>query len=137
MAWWRGFAVWLLIIVVESIHGTLRQLLLAPVTGDLPARRVAVFTGLLLIFLVTLATIRWIGMRATKDLLMLGGLWVVLTLVFELVLGRAVFGYPWSRLLEDYDLTRGGLMSLGLLGMLGTPLLAARIGWRARQDSNL
>jgi hypothetical protein len=34
----RSIAVWLVIIVVESIHGTLRELFLAPRIGDLPAR---------------------------------------------------------------------------------------------------
>jgi len=35
--WPRALAVWLLIVVAESIHGTLRQLFLAPLIGDLPA----------------------------------------------------------------------------------------------------
>ena len=37
--WPRAFAVWLLIVVAESVHGTLRQLVLAPLIGDLPARQ--------------------------------------------------------------------------------------------------
>jgi len=50
----------------------------------------------------------------------------VLTLVLEIGLGRLVFGFPWERILSDYDLPRGGLMPLGLLVMALAPLLVAR-----------
>lgn len=126
LRWWRGLAVWLLIILVESVHGTLRQLFLAPVIGDFEARRLAVFTGIVLIFLVALLTIRWMAMRDRGDLLKLGALWVVLTGAFEVTLGRAL-GFGWSRILEDYDLRHGGLMGIGLAAMLLTPMVAARI----------
>jgi hypothetical protein len=127
MPWVRATTVWLLLMVVESIHGTLRQWFLAPLIGDLPARRVAVFSGSLLIFLITLGTVRWMTARGSKNLLAVGALWVVLTVTFECVLGRAVFGYDWPRLLEDYDVSRGGLMGIGLLSMLFTPIIAARL----------
>ncbi len=34
----RAFAVWCILIVAESMHGTLRELLLRPYVGDLRAR---------------------------------------------------------------------------------------------------
>ena len=126
-SWFRATAVWLLIMVAESIHGTLRQLFLAPLIGDFPARRIAVFSGMLLIFLITLATVRWMTATGKVRLLAVGAWWVALTVLFELVLGRVVFGYDWPRLLQDYDLSEGGLMGLGLLAMLFMPKLAARI----------
>jgi hypothetical protein len=45
----RASAVWLGIMALESTHGALRELFLAPVVGDCRARRIAVFTGSLLI----------------------------------------------------------------------------------------
>jgi hypothetical protein len=47
--------------------------------------------------------------------------------VFEIGLGRLVLGLPWDRITEDYDLTRGGFLGLGLLFMAVSPLLAARV----------
>ena len=127
MPWFRSIAVWVLIIVVESVHGTFRQLFLAPVLGDFQARRVAVFTGMALIFLVALVTVRWLAARGTREHLIVGALWMALTVCFEVVLGRAVLGYDWCRIFEDYDLSRGGLMGLGLVAMFFTPLVAARV----------
>lgn len=127
MPWIRALLVWLLIIAVESVNGTLRTLYLAPVIGDFPARRVGVFIAIALIFLITLACARWMGGRTKTQLLGIGAMWVALTVLFEVVLGRFVFGYEWSRMLSDYDLSQGGLMVIGLLAMLFTPLLAARL----------
>jgi hypothetical protein len=127
MPWFRALLVWLVIIVAESVHGTLRTLYLAPVIGDLPARRVGVFIGTAIIFVMALAFTRWIGARTRVQLLGIGLLWVALTVTFEIVLGRGVLHYDWPRILSDYDLSRGGLMGFGLLAMVFTPLLAARI----------
>src|SRR5439155_22201685 len=50
--------------------------------------------------------------RRSSDLQLLGVglLWVVLTVSFEVGLGRLVLGLPWDRITEDYDLTRGGFL---------------------------
>ncbi len=127
MPWTRSVGVWLVIIAAETVHGTLRQLFLAPAIGDFPARRVSVFTGTLLIFAVALVMARWLGARDRRTLIGVGLLWVVLTVLFEVGLGRLAFGYHWDRILVDYDLTRGGLMGFGLLAILFTPLVAARL----------
>jgi hypothetical protein len=119
----RSLAVWALIIGVESLHGILRRLFLEPLIGDMPARRVSVLAGSLLIVVVALVCSRWLAARSRWEQLLVGGLWVVLTVAFEIGLGRA-FGYGWPRILSDYDLARGGLMPLGLLAMLFTPLAA-------------
>jgi hypothetical protein len=123
----RALLVWLGIIVAESVHGTLRAWYLAPVMGDLPARRVGVFIGTGLIFVIALACTRWIGAQSRRQLLGIGALWVALTVAFEVVLGRSLLHYDWARILADYDLSRGGLMGFGLLAMFFMPLLAARI----------
>ena len=123
----RGSAVWLLIMIVESVHGTLRRLVLEPGLGDLRARQVSVFTGMALIFVVTFYCIRWIRAGSVSALLLIGFSWVLLTLIFEMVLGRMVFGYGWDRISEDFDPRRGGLMGFGLLFMLFAPLLAAKL----------
>jgi hypothetical protein len=125
--WVRALLVWLVIIVAESVNGTLRTLYLAPVIGDFPARRVGVFIAIAIIFGITLAFTRWMGARTRTQLLGIGLLWVVLTVTFEFALGRGVLHYDWSRILSDYDLSRGGLMVFGLLAMVFTPLLAARV----------
>lgn len=141
--WWRSLLVWLLIMVCETMLGTARTLVLVPRLGDLPARRVGFFVALLTIYGVTWLCVRWIsGARGSgssptpraRSLALVGIAWAALTLAFEVGIGRMMAasqspdgGWPrvWSRLREDYDLTHGGLMGLGLLLMAFAPWTTA------------
>lgn len=123
----RGLAVWFVIIVAESLHGTARELWLKPLLGDWRARQFAFFSGMLLILLIATAFVRWLRTKSNRQLLKVGLLWATLTLAFEFALGVLVLGYSWSRMWEDYNLARGGLMGLGLLWLLVAPLLATRL----------
>ena len=129
----RSLIIWFLIMLVESVHGTLRRLIIEPSIGEVPARQWSVLTGSVLILIVALISIRWIGARSTKSLLSIGAVWVGLTLVFEIVLGVFVFGYSADRILSDFDPRTGGMMGFGLLFMLFAPLIAAR--FRGVEDS--
>ena len=126
MDWYRTFAVWMMLIVTESVHGIIRQRLIAPEIGDLPSRQLGVFTGSLIIFVLSLLMSSWMNLRTLAGQLQAGFLWVILTVLFEFGLGM-VLGYLPERLLSDYDILQGGYMAFGLLFMLFAPALAARI----------
>ncbi len=125
MNWRRAFAVWLLIAVVESIHGVLRQLFLVPAIGDLPSRQLGVFVGSALILLIAGLTARWLGAVTLRAQLAVGALWVVLIVIFEFGLG-AVLGYRCERMLADYQPSQGGLMGLGLVVLFLAPAFGTR-----------
>lgn len=123
----RAFVVWIVIIGVEMVHGILRTLVLAPLIGDFPSRQFSVLTGSLLIFFVANLFIRWIHAETNRRLLVVGLVWVALTLFFEIGLGRFVLNFPWDRVAEDYDFTRGGLLGIGLAFMAIAPLLVTKL----------
>ena len=122
----KAIAVWILIVIAESIHGTIRQLFIAPMIGDMLSRQVGVFVGSVIILLISWLSARWLGAKTLKNQLQVGALWVVLIVVFEVGLGTA-FGYTRERILSDYNLAQGGLMGLGLLFMLLAPALGAKL----------
>jgi hypothetical protein len=121
----RALALWLAIIALETLHGIARVALLEPLVGDFRARQLAVLTGSLLILTVAWFGVRWLRPASTRQALAVGALWVALTVAFELALGRLVMELPWERLAQDYDLSRGGLLGLGLMVMLLAPSFAA------------
>jgi hypothetical protein len=57
----RAVGIWLTLVVVESIHGVTRRLLLEPRLADLRARQVSVFTGAALLTLAFWFTLKWLG----------------------------------------------------------------------------
>ena len=121
---WRGFAVWLMIIFAEFLHGTARIMLLEPLIGDFRARQAAVFTGMLIILAISYFFVGWIRAAGSFQLLLVGLLWLVLTVAFEISLGR-LMNLSWERILSDYDLSNGGLMPIGLLFLALAPLIGA------------
>jgi hypothetical protein len=126
----RAGLVWLVLMMAETLHGIARTLWLAPVVGDFRARQIAVLSGSVLILLIVTLTIRWMHVPTRGLLFAIGVLWVVLTVGFEIGVGRWIAGYPWDRLASDYNLRQGGLLPIGLLVMALSPWLATRaLGW--------
>ena len=126
MVYIRAIVVWLVIVFAESLHGAARRLLLEPYLGDLSARQVSVFIGSIIILAIAILFIRWIRATRIGQFIAIGILWVLLTFGFEIGLGL-LLGYSWERIASDYKIQEGGLMSIGLLFMAFTPLLAAKI----------
>jgi hypothetical protein len=129
----KALAIWLVIIFVESIHGVLRSIFLAPLVGDFQARQISVFIGSLLILTIAFFSIRWIRATTVASLIIVGLLWLVLTLLFELSLGRFVLALSWERIASDYDILHGGLLPIGLIFLTLSPLIAAGLrGFKMR-----
>lgn len=125
--YYRAIAVWLAIMAAESIHGTLRELLLKPWIGDMRARQLSFFTGLAIIFFLTFLLIGWIGATVRRDLILIGLLWAILTFCFEMGIGILAIGMTLEQTLADYDLLQGRLMALGLMAMALIPLAAFKL----------
>ena len=124
----RSIEVWIFISAIEVMHGVARASLLEPLIGDFPARQVAVFSGSALVVGIAFLFHSWMRTNSSRECLLIGGIWVLLTIAFEISLGKVVLQLPWSRILEDYDLVNGGLMPLGLLVMFLAPLIARHFG---------
>lgn len=123
---YRGLTIWLLIICVESVNGTIRNLLIAPRTGESNARQISFFTAALMILLITYIFLPWIQAKTFGSLIILGTLWAILTAIFELVLGN-LLGHSINQIMADYDASRGGLMGFGLFLLLLSPLIGSSL----------
>jgi len=124
--WMRASLVWMLIMLAETGHGVVREVFIAPVIGGLRARQLGVLIGCVLIFVIAWLTARWMGASTRRQQLQVGALWVILTLVFEFALARAL-GMNWTRILADYNPARGGFMLFGLTFMFFAPWLTRKL----------
>jgi hypothetical protein len=112
---------------VEFIHGILRTLYLASLIGDFRARQIGVLFGSLLVLTIASLFVLWIRAETTRALIIVGFVWLALTLSFELSFGRFVAGLSWERLTSDYDVPNGGLLPFGLIVLTLSPLIAAKV----------
>lgn len=120
----RAITVWLLILIAESISGTIRRLWLVPELGEHTAHQIGVATACILILLIAWWMASWLNARTLKRQLQIGALWVILMLIFEFGVGLAI-GNSMSQMLVEYDLSRGGLMGLGFVVLFIAPMFGA------------
>ncbi len=123
----RSLLVWLVLIAAEILHGIVRSLVLVPYLGEFRSNQLGVFSGSVIILAIAYAFLRWIGVHRNSHLMMIGLLWLVLTLSFEMLFGRLVVGASWQRLASDYDVLHGGLLPWGMLVLFLSPWIAARL----------
>lgn len=125
----KAVTVWAGIAVLAVADGALREAVLMPRLGRSTA---LVLSGLLLaalILAVAWLALPWLQIRGTWPLALVGLLWLVLTLGFELGFGRWQ-GKSWSVLLEAYRFRGGNLWPIVLAVTALAPYLAATLrGW--------
>jgi hypothetical protein len=115
------------LIVAEILHGIARGIFLVPHVGEFRSNQIGVFTGSVIILVIALIFVRWIGATGRAQLLIVGLLWLGLTLAFEVGFGRVVMGLSWERLAADYNVLEGGLLPFGMLVLLFSPLMAGKV----------
>jgi len=123
----RTLALWLVLIAAEVLHGIARAAFLVPYVGEFRSNQIGVFTGSIIILVIALIFVRWMGAPRPAQLLMLGAVWLSLTVAFEVLFGRFVVGLSWERLAADYNVLEGGLMPVGLLVLLLSPWVAGKV----------
>ena len=130
----RSVVVWLVLIAAEILHGIARGIFLVPHVGEFRSNQIGVFTGSFIILVIAVAFVRWIGTSRPAQLLMVGLLWLALTLAFEILFGRFVMGLPWERLASDYNVLEGGLLPFGMLVLLLSPSIASKLRRTIKRD---
>ena len=124
--WWRALAVWCGILVLASVNGGMRQAWLIPQFGETAGRVVSTVILSALVAATTWFTIRWIAPYTRRDAVLIGVMWVALTLGFEFLAGHYLFGNTWNALLADYDLRRGRIWILVVVVVAIAPTWSAQ-----------
>lgn len=122
----KAIAIWLVILVFAFANGALRELLLLPALGRTTAYVASGVLLSLVILAIAFLGAPWVGRTTPAVALLVGLLWVGLTLAFEFGFGLFVQHKPLSALLEAYSFRDGNLWPLVLAVTAVAPLAAAR-----------
>ena len=104
-------ACWLVQLACAVALGATRQLVLAPILGELAARAVGTFALCLAIACLARRFIRR-HRPSPAARLGVGILWCALTLAFEFLAGHYLFGASWEVLWADWNMAQGHLWPL-------------------------
>jgi hypothetical protein len=121
----RALVIWFAILVLASLNGAVRDLIVAPRIGDMVARAISTIILCGVVLLVSWVSIRWIAPLNPRQALGVGLFWLLLTLTFEIGSQR-LSGKPWSTVLADYNVLQGRVWVLVPIVTLFAPLWARR-----------
>lgn len=119
----KSLLVFLLIALTETANGIVRVRFLSRRLGNRRARVVSLLTGCLLILLITWWTLPWLGPASAGDALLIGAIWLVLMLAYDIGIGRWAFQMRWRKILADFDLRRGNYLALGMAWIFLAPVV--------------
>ncbi|TEB12022.1 hypothetical protein [Pelotomaculum propionicicum] len=112
---------WVGLVIIAILNGGVREKWYRPHMGELTAHQLSTLTGIMLfgVYIWILTGIWIIG--SAGQAFAIGGVWVVLTIVFEFIFGHYVMKHSWDDLLYNYNLLKGRLWVLVLVWTLLAP----------------
>jgi hypothetical protein len=127
MLWVKAFGVWLVMLVAAFLNGALRELLIVSSVGEPLGHVISVLLLSGAIFGLAYLFVRSQRSLPASTLLGLGLFWLVLSLLFEFGFFHYVMHESWEKLLADYDIVRGRLLSVVWLTTLFSPLVCGKL----------
>jgi len=94
-------------LLLAVLNGAAREVLYKASLGDLRAHQLSTVTLLILFSIYIWLVIRFWTPESSQQALLVGLLWLVLTLAFEFGFGSFVGGRSWAELVEEYNLLVG------------------------------
>ena len=123
----QSLLAWLVILALAIANGVLREELLIPAIGTPGGLILSGVLLSLLIVLVAYGLVRFTRHLTAPRSVLIGALWLGLTLAFEFSFGRYVQHKSWAELLDAYTFKEGNIWPVVLAVTLLAPYLAARL----------
>jgi hypothetical protein len=120
----RAILIWFALLAVAIVNGGFREGVLVPWLGRGLAQAVSTVLLSGFIFAIGWFAVSWIAPRSVEEAWAIGCGWVTLTLAFEFLGGRFLFGKSWTELLADYNLLAGRIWVMVLVVTLLAPVVA-------------
>jgi hypothetical protein len=123
----RYLLAWFALLVIAVANGALRQFTFGKYMSELRAHQLSTLIGAVLIgVLVWLLVGKW-PPSSGRQALLVGLMWLVLTVAFEFFMGLVLAGRPLSQVLHDYNLFAGRLWVLFLVWLTAAPWVFYRL----------
>ena len=116
-----GLGIWFIILILAVINSIIRDY-------SYKSNQLSSIILSLVIFIVTYLFLKLGRYREeTKTYLVLGGIWIVLTIAFEFLFFHYVTGNSWSELLANYDIIHGNLWLIVVVSTGTAPWLIGKV----------
>jgi hypothetical protein len=118
---------WVGLVILAILNGTIRVAVYGPFMSDLSAHQVSTAIGLSLFGIYIWIFTGIFRIASSKQAIIIGVMWLSMTIIFEFLFGHYVIGHSWAKLLEDYNVLKGRVWLLVLIWTTVAPYLFYRI----------
>lgn len=118
---------WVPMLGLAIANGALRQLIFAKRMSELRAHQLSTAIGAAIIGCFIWFVIRIQPPASSRQAILIGLVWLSLTVVFEFAMGFYLMHRPWQQLIQDYNLAAGRVWALFLLWLALAPCLFYRL----------
>jgi hypothetical protein len=124
----QAIGFWFVLMVLGIVNGIMRNDVYGPAIGnELLSHQISTVTGIALFLAGMYVWLKWTNARySKKDLLVIGVMWLGMTITFEFIFGHYIAGHPWSKLLADYNILEGRVWGLVLLTIIVGPYFVGK-----------
>jgi hypothetical protein len=122
----KSLFIWFSILVLGVLNGGLRNYIITPLIGEKFSRPLSGITLSCLIFIVSLIFIPLLGKGIKITYIQMGILWVLLTIIFETIIGL-ILGSTFREIVNAYNVTTGDLWLLVVLFIGFVPFIVAKM----------
>lgn len=118
----KHFLLWLPMILLAFANAGLRELVIIKYFDDLKAHQLSTITLIILCLTYVGIVFPYLRIQSSRQALLLGFVWMLLTVLFEFTLGL-IMNNSWRELLQNYDLMAGKIWLVFLLSLFLMPYL--------------
>lgn len=123
---WRYILAWLPMVAIAILNGILREQTYGKTLSESRAHQLSTITGIVLLGTYIWIVTSLLGFESFIQAVIVGCLWLGLTIAFEFLFGHFVAKHSWTDLLADYNLLAGRLWPLVLIWVAIAPVLFYR-----------
>jgi len=113
--------------ILAILNGALREKVYDRFMPELSAHQLSTFIVLILFGVYVWVLTGLYRIESSKQAVVIGGMWLMMTVAFEFLFGHYVMRYPWNRLFRDYNLLKGRVWPLVLIWTAVAPYVFYRI----------
>lgn len=118
----KHFLLWLPMIAIAFANATLRELVFAKRFSETVSHQLSTLTLILFCSIYIGLVYAQLEIRNAKQALMIGFVWMMMTVIFEFTLGRLT-NKSWEYLFQNYNILTGHIWPVFLLALFLLPYL--------------
>jgi len=123
----RYLLAWVAMLIIAIVNGALRQATFTKVLPELRAHQLSTLTGSIFIGLFIWLVIRTWPPSSGCHALLIGFVWLLLTVAFEFFMGLVLLHRSLNQVLQDYNLLAGRVWVLFLAWLTVAPWVFFRV----------